>query len=252
MKKTMLAVLVAASVVGAGLASTDVQAQSLRGHMGSVEQQDPAKRVPAPVPAAPQVSQPAPQVQQQAAPVDSYSTAPAQSVQSPSPEASEAPASRGAFFVGVQGGKGWVYDDIDQSARMVNAGYRWQAGPVTQVGIEVARGELASTTDGGFHVDKITYTSIGPNARFNFGNSPVHALVRGGYWRASSAAAIDNEDGGYIGAGLGVDIGHNFSLSLQYTHHIYFDDQEYYYWGSSYYESINRADTLMFGAEIRF
>jgi hypothetical protein len=35
----------------------------------------------------------------------------------------------------VQGGKGWVYEDVDQTALMVNAGYRWQAGVVTLVGI---------------------------------------------------------------------------------------------------------------------
>lgn len=57
-------------------------------------------------------------------------------------------------------------------------------------------------------------------------------------------------DGAYLGLGLGVDISRNFNLSLVYTNYVYFED---YYWeGDEFYYDINRADTLMLGAEVRF
>ncbi len=81
---------------------------------------------------------------------------------------------RGGFFLGVQGGKGWVYDDVDQTALAVNAGYRWQAGAVTLVGIEVAAGRLDEADSDGWRYNKVEYSSVGVNARFNFGrDNPV-------------------------------------------------------------------------------
>lgn len=282
MKTLTLSALVGAMVmVMAGLPA-EVQAQSLRGHLGGAPGQplDPAKRVSPPASSpAPQyvlpAGQPAAHRQQQqptAAPVSQalapapapaaapYVPAPVASPSMQSPSAAEsrvlvdasAEAPSGGFFLGVQGGKGRVYEDVDQSARMVNVGYRWQAGPIAKVGVELAHGQLGGTSAGNVTVEKIDYSSIGANARFNFGRtSPVYMLVRSGYWRARTDDAYGDVDGGYVGAGLGVDIGNNFSLNLLYTHHLYFDDYEYYR-GGGYYDSINRADTLMFGAEVRF
>jgi hypothetical protein len=155
---------------------------------------------------------------------------------------------RGGLFIGVQGGKGWVYEDVDQSALAVNAGYRWQAGAVTLVGIELASGKLDSTTDDGVAYGEVDYGSIGVNARFNFGRtSPVYGLVRAGYWAAEGDDDMD-VDGGYFGLGLGVDINRHFNMSVMYTNYVYFDE---YDWNYGDY-TINRADTLMLGAEVRF
>lgn len=157
----------------------------------------------------------------------------------------------GGFFVGAKGGKGWVYDDVDQSARELNAGYRWQAGAATLVGIEVASGRLSGTTEGRVRYGEVDYGSIGVNARFSFGaGSPVHGLVRAGYWAADGDDYGMDVDGGYVGLGLGVDFSRHFNMSLVYTNYVYFNE---YYWsdGDLYYDA-SRADTLMLGAEVRF
>lgn len=152
---------------------------------------------------------------------------------------------RGGFFVGVQGGRGWIYEDVDQSARAVSAGYRWQAGPVALVGIEVARGQLSDTTDELGHVPEADYASIGVNARFNFGaTNPLYGLVRAGYMTAESDGF--DVDGGYFGVGLGVDFSRHFNMSLVYTNYVYFDD--YYRYGDDF----SRADMLLLGVEARF
>ena len=96
------------------------------------------KETPAPAPA-----QPATPVQTDAAPP------------APAPVAAPAPApyaatfdtaareqDDGGFFVGVQAGQGWIYEDVEQDAVAVSAGYRWQAGPWTQVGVELSGGRL--------------------------------------------------------------------------------------------------------------
>src|SRR5690606_17622280 len=103
---------------------------------------------------------------------------------------------------------------------------------------------------GGFEYPEVKYQSIGANARFNFGRtSPVYALVRAGYWTADQDDTGSSTDGGYFGLGLGADITRNFNLSLVYTDYVYFDDWQ----GDGLdYEDINRADTLMLGAEVRF
>lgn len=205
------------------------------------QEMDPAKRVPeAPqaAVAADQAPQPAPQQQSSVGSAQPYAAS------------HEAPAryeeGRGGFFVGIQGGKGWIYDDVDQSARSVNAGYRWQAGAVSLVGIELAAGRLGSTTENGRPFPEVDYGSIGVNARFNFGStSPVYALVRAGYMSADY-----DVDGGYVGVGLGVDFNRHFNMSLVYTNYVYFNEA---YWdrGTFYYDA-DRADTLMLGVEARF
>src|SRR5690606_17262123 len=177
------------------------------------QEQDPAKRVPQATQQAPEQAMEDAQPQLPDGDTQSYAA----------PQAAPArrEENRGGFFIGVQGGKGWVYEDADQSALAVNAGYRWQAGPVSLIGIEVAAGRLDGTTEGGFEYPEVKYQSIGANARFNFGRtSPVYALVRAGYWTADQDDTGSSTDGGYFGLGLGADITRNFNLSLVYTDYV--------------------------------
>ena len=249
MKKTRPVATVAAVITLAAMASVaHAQTKPVQGWQPPQhEEPDPAKRVPEARQTVDGAGTPQPYAQPQAVQP--------QAVQSQAYDAEQsAPAryedGRGGFFVGVQGGKGWVYEDVDQSALAVNAGYRWQAGAVSLIGVEVATGRLDSTTDDGWSYEKVEYGSVGVNARFNFGrSSPVYGLVRAGYWSADSDAGME-VDGGYFGLGLGADINRHFNLSLVYTNYVYFED---YYWeGDDFYYDINRADTLMFGAEVRF
>jgi len=237
----------AAFIVAAAMAPvTHAQTKPVQSWQpGQHEQPDPAKRVPE----VPQQAQADPGAQPVAPP-------PSTAVQPP-PYVAQQPMStrheedRGGFFLGVQGGKGWVYEDVDQSALAVNAGYRWQAGAVSLIGIELASGRLDGTEDDGVAYGKVEYASIGANARFNFGRAnPVYGLVRAGYWAAEDDELGMDVDGAYFGVGLGVDVTRNFNLSLVYTNYVYFNE---YYWddGDFYYDA-NRADTLMFGAEVRF
>src|SRR5690606_30545355 len=138
---------------------------------------------------------------------------------------------RGGFFVGAHAGKGWVYADVDQDALMFNAGYRWQAGAVSLLGIELAAGQLDSTSDDGWEYAKVDVRSIGFNGRFNFGTgNPVYGIVRAGYWAADLELGEYSEDvdGGYAGIGLGVDLGRHASLNLMYTNYVHANA---HYWG---------------------
>lgn len=156
---------------------------------------------------------------------------------------------RGGFFVGAHAGKGWVYEDVDQDALMFNAGYRWQAGAVSLVGIELAAGRLSSTKDVYGEYEEVDFQSIGFNGRFNFGTgNPLYGIVRAGYWTAdvSLGGYSEDVDGGYAGFGLGVDLGRHANLNLMYTNYVYATE---YYWNE--YE-FNRADMVTFGVEARF
>lgn len=242
MNKTSLMAALAAVVGGAVLAPATALAQNQPIEVWQPPQgeADPARRIPAPAPATDTATPtgPATSVAVPVAPAQPYYTAPA------TPDL-------GGLFLGVQGGKGWVFDDIDQSALLVNAGYRWQAGSVTLVGIEAAAGRLDDANEGGMSIEGLDYASIGANARFNFGaGNPVFALVRAGYWQADDVLYGGTVDGGYVGVGLGVDINRHFNLKAVYTNHVYFSDYGYYNGG--YHYDFNRADTLMLGAEVRF
>jgi len=235
MERVNLGGAIAAIVVGACLAS-GVQAQSkpVEPWQPSQGVQDPAKRVP------------------DVATGQEGGTVAAQ------PQADAARAyeeDRGGAFIGVSAGKGWIFDDVDQSARQLTAGYRWQAGPVSLLGVEVSAGKLSAKTQDDWRYDPVDFAGIGFSGRFNFGrHSPVFALVRAGYWAADASvndgAQRADVDGGYVGLGLGADIGRHFSLSLTYTNYVYFNEL---YWqdGDLYYDA-NRADTLLFGGEVRF
>ncbi len=247
MKNTILTAAMAAVFASVALASAAAHAQTKPLTAWQPPQhveKDPAKRVvttPAPV------TEVAPQSVTQSQSVGA--------VQQPYAAAAQVPMldeeNRGGFFLGVQGGKGWVYDDVDQSARAVNAGYRWQAGAVTLVGIELAAGRLDDAEHDGFRYGKVDYSSVGVNARFNFGrNNPVYGVVRAGYWAADIGEFDDSVDGGYFGLGVGVDFNRHFNMSLVYTNHVYFNE---YAWTDDGFEyDASRADLLMLGAEVRF
>lgn len=157
-------------------------------------------------------------------------------------------------FVGVQGGKGWIYDDVDQDMWGASAGYRWRAGSVTLVGVEVAGGHLERTGSDDIFVDDVEFVSVGGTARFNFGDSPMFAVARLGYWSAKTNGGHgERVDGGYAGAGLGVDLGRHASLSLVYSAYVYansyyYNDSRYEYYGTE----VNRADMVNLGVELRF
>ena len=251
MKKTRSAAALAAVFAVMASAGADAQTRPIQASPPPPRYElDPAKRVPVAAPVEQAADAPA----RQASPTrlqPAYQGQPSSvTPDQPYSGASEAQATyeegRGGFFIGVQGGKGWVYDDVDQSALSVNAGYRWQAGAVSLIGIELASGKLDSTTDDSVPYSEVDYASVGVNARFNFGrNSPVYGLVRAGSWAADGDYGMD-VDGGYFGLGLGADVNRHFNVSLVYTNYVYFDE---YSW-SDY--DVSRADTLMLGAEVRF
>lgn len=230
------------------LGAATAQAQSIPGWKAYRAQQTGQQPAPAAntvqAPVAPQQAgspQPAaplqPAYQTAAAP---YATRPASK---PKPD--------GGFFVGVQGGNGWVYEDIDQRAVAVSAGYRWQAGDYVQVGVEAGSGRLDDTTWRDYEIPEVKFNTIGANARFNFGNSPWFGVARLGYWKARSKDDWGDKvsvDGAYGSLGVGVDIGRHFNLQLVYTAYAYSADG--YYYDDEY--DVSRADTVTLGGEVRF
>lgn len=78
---------------------------------------------------------------------------------------------RGAFFVAAQVGQAWIVDDVRQDTMAISGGYRWQAGPVVQVGIEGVAGRIDSGDLRNPGVDDTDYASLGANARFQFGRA---------------------------------------------------------------------------------
>jgi hypothetical protein len=213
------------------------------------------KEAPAPAPA-----QPATPVQTDAAPpapAPVAAPAPAPAPYAASFDTAAREQDDGGFFVGVQAGQGWIYEDVEQDAVAVSAGYRWQAGPWTQVGVELSGGRLDETTDGGWRYPKATYKALGANARMNFGESPWFMMVRGGYFDAEQdipGGGDFSTDGGYAGLAVGVDINRHFNITLGYTGFVYADeyydsdcDDDY-----TYDCDFNRADTVTFGVEARF
>lgn len=159
---------------------------------------------------------------------------------------------KSGMFLGVQSGKAKVFDGVKQDLLGFNVGYRWRAGPVTLIGIEAATGNVdgSKDEDGFVVIPTVDFGSVGGTARFNFGDAPVFALVRLGYWGGKAKGEDYDERvyGAYVGAGLGVDIGRHVSLSALYTNYVYAD--EYY---DDYEDiTINRAEVLSFGAEVRF
>lgn len=210
--------------------------------------------------AQPAPAQPAAPATQSTAPAPAPA-APAPTYAAPAPYVAPAPARKaqenGGFFVGLQAGQGWIYEDVEQDAVAVSAGYRWQAGPWTQVGVELSGGRLDSTDYRGYEVSKADYKAIGANARMNFGDSQWFATVRGGYFDAEQeySDSTFSTDGGYAGFAIGVDINRHVNISLGYTAFVYADDyadedcddDDY-----GYDCDFNRADMVMLGVEARF
>lgn len=152
-------------------------------------------------------------------------------------------------FIGVQRGRAEVFDGYKQDMLGLSAGYRWRAGAVTLIGLEASIGRLdrGQSTDDVF-IPSVKFGGLGGTARFNFGDSPVFAMVRLGSWYADVTESSEEIYGGYAGVGLGVDLGRYASLSVMYTNYVYAND--YYY--SDEDITINRADVLNVGAEVRF
>jgi len=243
MKKNSLAALVPLLLLTAGAAD----AQSISKGWAAYRAQQTAP--PAATPAQPPVAgETTPQVASASLVAPTPATAPAPQWGGPSSKR-EQPQS--GFFVGVQGGAGWVYEDADQRAVSASAGYRWQIQDFAQVGIELGAGKLRETHDKDFLVPEVRFTNIGANARFSFGrNSAWFGTVRAGYWRAKSDDYWGkvSTDGLYGGVGVGVDVSRHFNLQLMYTGYLYSADYNY---NDEEYE-VNGADTLTLGAEVRF
>lgn len=201
-----------------------------------------------------------------------------------------APAAQaqGDFFVAGQAGRA-TYDDSrfeqdEANTRAISGGYRWQAGPVTQVGFEVGAGKVDEVGDGytyyydggvfeSWHVGaEATYRHVGANARFNFGqDSRWFAIARGGYMRyeqtlRSSYYSIyigepsfdserHNDSGAYFGAGIGFDISKNVNVNVMVNGYAYSEvdgdaDDDGIYEGMD--ADVGTACTTTFGVEVRF
>src|SRR5690606_9359362 len=111
----------------AASASAQAQTKAVEGWQPTQQELDPAKRVPQAAPVAGEDEGTAGQAQPQYAP-QPHDAQPyeAQRRYEAQPQAAGYEEGRGGFFLGAKGGKGWVYEDVDQSAREINAGYRWQ------------------------------------------------------------------------------------------------------------------------------
>lgn len=239
MKKTCLAALVPLLLLTAGAA--DAQSISKGWAAYRAQQTTPAATAPTqPSMVGERAAQAAPAPPVAPAPVPQWGGT-----------SSKREQPQSAFFVGVQGGAGWVYEDVDQRAVSANVGYRWQIEDFAQVGIELGAGKLQETHWKGYLVPEIKFTNIGANARFGFGrNSAWFGTVRAGYWRAKTDDYWGkvSTDGLYAGLGVGVDVSRHFNLQLMYTGYLYsadynYDDEEY---------EVKGADVLTLGAEVRF
>jgi hypothetical protein len=190
---------------------------------------------------------------------------------------------KGGFFVGGQAGEA-TYDEsgLDEDSagtRALSGGYRWQAGAITQVGIEAGFGKVDEITQDYYYNPGSGYTEtgrlgmdaeyrlLGANARFNFGrDSRWFAIGRGGYMdyeqNSSSQYAgyvdgvqingfnesmSDNGGGAYFGAGVGMDVTPNFNVNLMFNSYAYtsYDD-------SFTSDDVSSATATTLGIEVRF
>jgi hypothetical protein len=191
---------------------------------------------------------------------------------------------QGNFFVAGQAGEA-TYDDsgFDEDSadtRALSGGYRWQAGAVTQIGIEGGFGKVDEITQDYYYNPGTGYTEtgrigmdadyrlLGANARFGFGpDSRWFAIARGGYMAyeqnasaryaafdngvqidSLSESASDNGGGAYFGAGVGMDITPNFNINLMFNSYAYSSFEDDYYTS----EDVGTASTTTLGIEVRF
>lgn len=189
----------------------------------------------------------------------------------------------GNFFAAAQVGQA-RYDDTDfdySSARThaLSGGYRWHASPTVQVGVEAGLGKVGEVDSESQYEDGFGYVQsgrvsvaadyrhVGANARFTLGEgNRWFAIARGGYMAYSVDATAQleayqdgmlvdsfsdslSESGGgvYFGAGLGVDVTRNVSVSAMYNGYAHsdLDDSQ----GSF---EIGTASTTTLGVEVRF
>ncbi len=181
-----------------------------------------------------------------APPAPAYAAAPAPATGTARTEQSRIDS---GAFISVQRGRGEVFSGYKQDMLGLSAGYRWRAGSVTLIGLEGSVGRLdrGDSTDDVF-IPAVKFGGIGGTARFNFGDTPLFAVVRIGSWYAEVAEMSDEIYGGYASLGLGVDIGKHASVSAMYTNYIYAND--YYDYAED--TTINRAEVLNAALEVRF
>lgn len=190
----------------------------------------------------------------------------------------------GNFFVAGQVGQA-EYDDnsIDDnsaSTRAFSGGYRWNASPIIQVGVEAGFGQIDEVGGQFYYYDygdgyvetgrlsmEADYRHLGATARFSFGEgSRWFAIVRGGYMAYSMDAKVrfethdfgvlvhsledtasDDGAGGYFGGGVGVDVTKNFNVNLMFNGYAYSSFEDDYY-----SEDVGTASTTTLGVEVRF
>ena len=202
--------------------------------------------------------------------------------------AAPAAQAHGNFFVAGQAGHATydeaAFDDESADTGAFSGGYRWQAGAVTQVGVEIGAGKVDEIgQDHYYHAIGVngpdyyetghigmdaTYRHIGANARFNFGqDSRWFALARGGYMRyeqslsgsyaayygnnlydSRSLSSNDDGSGAYFGGGIGFDVSKNFSVNLMVNGYAYSNFESDGYDDTD----IGTASTTTLGLEVRF
>jgi hypothetical protein len=199
--------------------------------------------------------------------------------------AAPAVQAQGNFFVAGQTGRATYdkssFDEDSANTRALSAGYRWQAGSVTQVGVEIGAGKVDEIGSDYFYSNgagyserahigmDATYRHVGANARFNFGSdSRWFAVVRGGLMRykqnvkghyialldgsviaSGSGSDSDSGSGAYFGAGIGFDITKNFNVNVMRNGYAYSD---YNSDNGNGDEDIGTAATTTLGLEVRF
>lgn len=190
----------------------------------------------------------------------------------------------GDFFVAGQVGQA-RYDDsalTDDTATTsaLSVGYRWQAGPITQVGIELGGGRVDEVgQDYAFAVYRIynetgrigfdaRYRHVGANARVNLGrDSRWFVTGRAGYVRYTQD--VDHEytrryvfinatptfndsysedgSGAYFGAGIGFDVTPKFNVNLMLNGYAFGELDE-----DGELDDEATASTATLGLELRF
>ncbi|KGM52251.1 hypothetical protein N800_11490 [Lysobacter daejeonensis GH1-9] len=174
-----------------------------------------------------------------------------------------------------------VFDDSSTNTRAISGGYRWQAGPIVQIGVEAGLGKVDELEGDFFYYNDgmgyeeiariamdIDYRHVGANARINFGEgSRWFAIARAGYMAYDMDArlhyeawdngqlvdgfddtASDDGGGAYFGAGVGVDITPNINVNLMFNGYAYSSFE-----GDGYTEDdIGTASTTTLGVEVRF
>lgn len=178
------------------------------------------------------------------------------------------------FFIGAQAGQARFnvegVDHDNAATQNLSLGYRWQAGPIAQVGIEVGAGQIGEVGSAGYDgygnqrvQVKTRYTTIGVNARFQFerdsrwfaetrlgamnyrqGNRESYFYM--GYYSGVSAQQTTHtsDTGAYAGAGIGVDIPPNFNITVMFN--------GYAFPSSPYVDGSYAASTVTAGLELRF